>query len=483
MLDVKEEFVSFLTPLLQGPKGTDRLRERLGSRDWKPYNMFRDKIARGLIDLLEPKGLVRQVNDYTTDSDSLNVDLSLASGTYNTVVQAWDNCGGVGKTPVTITVSGNTLPPPKFVYSSDNAGNVVYEYLVDASTGSLTATTQGSISTPAGPARIASDQGGFRLYVSSSAKSGSALAAYFINRDNGTLQAVPGSAGALSGYPTAVAVHPSGDFVYVTTTAGSDNQTNYIYAFKVNSNGSLTAVSGSPFVSKYWPTQAVIDPTGSYLYASTFYTAAYVEAYDINKSTGALTPMAGQPFPMPVDKNGCASGAYDMAFAQSGQHLVVPEWACNGAITVFDVNSNGTLADAPGSPVMDPIPAGEAVSKTEDSLAYKLACLKAVRVGRGRDGRWDSYVTDKLQPLTVRTIDRWIKKVLEQGALPEWAAAKLTANKKKVNGPPPPRYKMNLGLSFAGLADKSLVARAIERFGKEGLTDLILERIREEMGQ
>jgi hypothetical protein len=299
------------------------------------------------------------VGAYTTDSDSLNVDLSLASGTYNTVVQAWDNCGGVGKTPVTITVSGNTLPPPKFVYSSDNAGNVVYEYLVDASTGSLTATTQGSISTPAGPARIASDQGGFRLYVSSSAKSGSALAAYFINRDNGTLQAVPGSAGALSGYPTAVAVHPSGDFVYVTTTAGSDNQTNYIYAFKVNSNGSLTAVSGSPFVSKYWPTQAVIDPTGSYLYASTFYTAAYVEAYDINKSTGALTPMAGQPFPMPVDKNGCASGAYDMAFAQSGQHLVVPEWACNGAITVFDVNSNGTLANAPGSPVMDPIPAGE----------------------------------------------------------------------------------------------------------------------------
>jgi hypothetical protein len=42
---------------------------------------------------------------------------------------------------------------------------------------------------------------------------------------------------------------------------------------------------------------------------------------------------------------------------------------------------------------------------------------------------------------------------------------------------------MNLGLSFAGLADKSLVEQAIERFGKEGLTDLILERIREEMGQ
>src|SRR5438270_6431 len=111
-----------------------------------------------------------------------------------------------------------------------------------AATGELSATTQGSIGTPAGPARIASDEGGFRLYVSSSAKSGSALAGYFINRSNGSLQAVPGSAGTLSGYPTAVVVHPSGDFVYVTTTAGSNNQTNYIYGFKVRKNGSLTPV-------------------------------------------------------------------------------------------------------------------------------------------------------------------------------------------------------------------------------------------------
>jgi 6-phosphogluconolactonase (cycloisomerase 2 family) len=295
------------------------------------------------------------VGAYTTDSDSLNVDLPLGAGTYNTVVQAWDNCGGVGKTPVTITVSGNTLPPPKFVYSSDNAGNLVYEYLVDASTGALTATTQGSIGTPAGPGRIASDQGGFRLYVTTAAKSGSAVAAYFINRDNGSLQAVPGSPGSLTGEPTAVAVHPSGDFVYVTTTSGyPDYTTNSIYAFKVNSNGSLTAISGSPFASKYYPTQAVVDPTGRYLYAATG--DAYVEAYDINKSTGGLTPIAGQPFALPVNKNGCNSLAYDMAFAQSGQHLVVPEYYCNGSILVFSVGSNGTLSNAPGSPVMDPVP-------------------------------------------------------------------------------------------------------------------------------
>jgi 6-phosphogluconolactonase (cycloisomerase 2 family) len=299
-----------------------------------------------------------RVGAYTTDSDSLNVDLNLGAGTYDTVVQAWDNCGGVGKTPVAITVKGDTLAPPKFLYSSDSAGNKIYEYLVNASTGELTATTQGTISTPAAPGRIASDHGGFRLYVTIAAKSGSELSAYFINRSNGSLQTVPGSAGSLgTGLPTAVVVHPSGGFVYVTTTVGGQFLANYIYAFKVNSNGSLTAVSGSPFSAKDWQQQAVIDPTGSYLYTASYYTGSNVEAFDINKSTGALTPMAGEPFALPDQQSNCASGAWDMAFAQNGQHLVVPEY-CDGVIAVFNVGSNGTLTSAPGSPVIDPPPGG-----------------------------------------------------------------------------------------------------------------------------
>jgi polyvinyl alcohol dehydrogenase (cytochrome) len=42
---------------------------------------------------------------YTVDRSSLNVSLTLSPGTYNTVVQSWDNCGNVGKTFVTITVT------------------------------------------------------------------------------------------------------------------------------------------------------------------------------------------------------------------------------------------------------------------------------------------------------------------------------------------------------------------------------------------
>lgn len=43
---------------------------------------------------------------YSVEGSSLNTQINLAPGTYNTIVQSWDNCGNVGKTFVTITVTG-----------------------------------------------------------------------------------------------------------------------------------------------------------------------------------------------------------------------------------------------------------------------------------------------------------------------------------------------------------------------------------------
>ncbi len=46
---------------------------------------------------------------YTVQGASLNTTLSLAPGSYNTVVEEWDYCGGASFTPVTIKVGGSTL--------------------------------------------------------------------------------------------------------------------------------------------------------------------------------------------------------------------------------------------------------------------------------------------------------------------------------------------------------------------------------------
>lgn len=46
------------------------------------------------------------VLSYVVPGSSLNTVLTLSPGTYNTVVQEWDNCGGYAKTPITINVAG-----------------------------------------------------------------------------------------------------------------------------------------------------------------------------------------------------------------------------------------------------------------------------------------------------------------------------------------------------------------------------------------
>jgi phosphatidylinositol-3-phosphatase len=49
---------------------------------------------------------------YKVSGATLNTYLTLSNGTYNTVVQEWDKCGGASKTAVTITVSGGTSTVP-----------------------------------------------------------------------------------------------------------------------------------------------------------------------------------------------------------------------------------------------------------------------------------------------------------------------------------------------------------------------------------
>jgi hypothetical protein len=56
---------------------------------------------------------------YKVSGSSMNTYLTLASGTYSTEVQEWDNCGGSSRTPLTITVSGGTgsgVPPSSHVF-------------------------------------------------------------------------------------------------------------------------------------------------------------------------------------------------------------------------------------------------------------------------------------------------------------------------------------------------------------------------------
>src|SRR5438270_373927 len=291
------------------------------------------------------------VNAYTINSNKLNTNINLPVGTYNTVVQAWDNCGGVGKTAVNIQVSKINLAPPKFFYATEYKAGRIAEYVVNPLTGSLTPTSQGSASAHSGPVDIASDSGGYRLYVTNSGSHD--LNAYFINRSSGNLTQVPGSPFALTGIANRVVVHPSGHFVYATSSPSSSNTE--ISAFAVQSNGSLKPIAGSPYSLGPGSGGAItIDPAGKYLYASASSAGSgAIAAYSINQTNGALTPVAGSPFPAPTYPgctSACSTSASDLRVDPTGNYLYGTESDID-AIGGFRIDrANGSLTSLPGSP-------------------------------------------------------------------------------------------------------------------------------------
>jgi hypothetical protein len=61
---------------------------------------------------------------YTVNGSSLNTSLTLSPGTYNTVVQEWDNCGNAATTPINLTVTSSSGSPGVSVSEPSNSSSV-----------------------------------------------------------------------------------------------------------------------------------------------------------------------------------------------------------------------------------------------------------------------------------------------------------------------------------------------------------------------
>ena len=72
---------------------------------------------------------------YTVNGAYLNTELVLNPGTYQTVVQEWDNCGGVSKTNVTIVVKGNALQVLVSAPANNATVATQVQYVATASSG------------------------------------------------------------------------------------------------------------------------------------------------------------------------------------------------------------------------------------------------------------------------------------------------------------------------------------------------------------
>ncbi len=106
-----------------------------------------------------------------------------------------------------------------------------------------------------------------------------------------------------------VVVHPSGGFLYV-----SDQGSNTVLGFSIDGSGNLTALAGSPFSAGAGAINTnflAMDPAGKFLYAANYQGgggASNLSGFTVDANSGALTPIAGSPFPAGVSPDAIVIG-------------------------------------------------------------------------------------------------------------------------------------------------------------------------------
>jgi 6-phosphogluconolactonase (cycloisomerase 2 family) len=277
------------------------------------------------------------MNAFTSSGATLDAFVDLQPGTYGAVVQAWDNCGHVFKTPFTITSTGGAFG--KFLYIAEPDRDAVAEFQLNA--GALInpngATNQPPEFAAATPNSVAVDPPGNIAYVG---LSDGRINIFDINRANGKLFS-KGIVSAPGTGPASVTVDRSGNFLFVAESSSAG-----VSSYRINrSSGALTFI-GTVQAGSH--TDALVtDWSGHFVYAMNN-NADNVSGYAINTMNGKLTPISGSPFmtgPQPITIGATSKVVYTL---NEG----------DGTASGFTIGSTGALTPTPGSPYLmdlDPI--------------------------------------------------------------------------------------------------------------------------------
>jgi 6-phosphogluconolactonase len=246
--------------------------------------------------------------------------------------------GAGGNCPCGIPCQVN--PGPEFLYATSN-GNTgqILAFTIDHKTGALGTPT--AIAGPAMSGGITSVQNQF-LYVSDTQNG--AIDAFSINQTSGMLTTVPGSPFALGGSP---ALDPlwlvGGPDLYATTLGG-------IAGFTISDTGALTQVAGSPFpaglLGQAALGQANSAPFNYFLYATDFIDpSGTISAFQVDAASGVLTTIPG------TFTTGQSTSPDGIIFDGNGGPFVFVALNTANQIAAFSVDPNtGALTPVPGSP-------------------------------------------------------------------------------------------------------------------------------------
>lgn len=272
----------------------------------------------------------------------------------------------------------------KFLYIPQSVSMTVEAFAINRSTGGLTPISGSPFPVPTGADTIATDPKGRFLFVG--LEGGSGLAAFQIDPTSGALKATPHSpfsssissvdvltvdgsgkflyvgeqgtqvhgflidqtTGDLSpmlaggtAFPLNIATpraDSSGKFLFGVAGFGDEGTATdaHIHVFSIDPNtGVPTEIAGSPFATATPPLDFAISPNGKFLYSfgtTSSSTAAPIEGFQIDPTSGALTALTGSPF-------ASLPGAGQCKFDQSGGIMICSDLYGGSTFRVFAANS------------------------------------------------------------------------------------------------------------------------------------------------
>jgi len=248
-----------------------------------------------------------------------------ATGASPHAIVSFENCDGA--TPQ--SCDGTAFQ--RYVFVGNEGSNDVSAFVVDVTTGALTAVPGSPF--PVGKDPQAMALYGVFLYVANAGSD--SVSPYFIDWNTGSLTAA-GSPVASGKSPTSIVVDSENGIVFVANHGGSND----ISAFSYD----LTPVPGSPFPAGGNPLSLALgfSQGGKLLYtANPDATNPSISGFSVDATSGALAPLSGSPFPIPV--------SHYIATDQTGAYLYVTS-GTNILGYAIDATT-GALTALPGFPV------------------------------------------------------------------------------------------------------------------------------------
>jgi 6-phosphogluconolactonase (cycloisomerase 2 family) len=158
-----------------------------------------------------------------------------------------------------------------------------------------------------------------------------------------------------------LAVTPANTFLYAGTTNG-------IYAYAINSNGSITVQnSGNAVAQDMVATQMRVDSTGAYLLAAGVGTSVGAQAigiYQINSSTGLLTALTGSPLALYTGNASTATVVTPTGLLITPNNSYVYVSLGSLGVQILTLGTNGALSAGTAPTYVSPISTSTSPSDT-----------------------------------------------------------------------------------------------------------------------